>query len=93
MNMTYSLQVTGSVRELGGKFLLIVYPRNLSPYALEINESFARMFRWAQTRKSFQETELSDFLVSEYGISPQYAHSEAHSTIALWQENNLIETL
>ncbi len=87
----YSISSTGSIRELGGKHLLLVYPENKPPYALDINESFARMFGWAQQRKVFRETDLARFLETEYALPPESAQEEARKTIRLWQENSLIQ--
>lgn len=87
----YTIIPECSVRDLGGKYLLMVYPAHEPPYALDVNESFARMFQWArQQEKPFSEEDLARFLEQEYGLAPAQALDNARSTIQLWQENHLI---
>lgn len=88
----YSVIPECSVRDLGGKYLLMVYPARETPYALDVNESFARMFQWAKGQETpFTEEDLARFLEEEYGLASAEALDDARSTIQLWQENHLIQ--
>ncbi len=78
------------LREVGDKFVLIIFSQEMSPRAMEVNESFARLFRRAQELGTFEEADLAAYLVADYGLAPDFAKEEAGATIRLWLEKCLI---
>lgn len=88
----YSIIGDCSIRELGGKFLMMVYPGNgQEPYALQVNESFARLYGLVKDLDSFTEDYLVAAIAAEYGLSPEAAGAEAAKTLKLWEEQCLVK--
>ena len=78
------------LRSVGEQHLLIVYPPSGSPFALEVNESFAHLFSVAQDCGEFSDWELAVALQKEYGLGEQEAKEEVRQTLLLWKEHGLI---
>ncbi|MCR4571047.1 MAG: PqqD family protein [Bacteroidales bacterium] len=88
---TYSVNSDCSVRELSGKYLMMVYSKDKAPYALQVNESFARLYRLVKDRGSFTEEELAGIISTEYKLTPDEAKAEAARTLELWKEQCLLK--
>ncbi len=82
------------LRQLGDKYLLLVYPSDEDDsYALQINESFAFLLEKILNQPSFTEEEVSSLLTSQYDLSEEEARAESEKTLALWLNNGLIQLL
>ncbi len=70
-----------------GKHVLIMYGR--STHALEVNESFAHIWRHFSALE-FTEADVASFLESTYNLDAAKAEREASQIIGLWQEHQMI---
>lgn len=87
---SYTLSPGCILRSLGGQHLLTVYPPTKTPFALEVNESFAHLLSVVQKVGTFTEADLISALQQDYCLSLAEAEEEAGRTIALWKEYELI---
>ena len=78
------------LRSMGSRHLLTVYPPSEPPYALEVNESFARLVARAKELGTFSETDLVSELRKEYGLDEEQAQEEVKQTMGLWKEYGLL---
>ena len=70
---------------------MMVYSKDKAPYALQVNESFARLYRLVKDRGSFTEEELAGIISTEYNLTPDEAKAEAARTRELWKEQCLLK--
>lgn len=88
----YRLFEDCSLRELKGKFLVMVYPKGgQKPFALEVNESFAFLFQTAQRLEVFDVDALANAVVNEYKIDLNRAKEEVEHTLEIWLQYGLIK--
>lgn len=92
MNDTvYTLIPDCTLRKLGDKYVLMVYPLEAAPFALDVNGSFALLIKVAQCLIRFTAADLASALVKVYCIPPDKAASETEITLSLWRQHGLIE--
>lgn len=78
------------MRELNGKFLLIVYPEAPGkPFALDVNEAFAFLFKEAQRLETFTVGDLAEELVKQYELPKDKALKDVELTVESWIQNGL----
>ena len=87
----YSLNRECTLRKMGREYLLMIYPEQTPACALNVNESFARIFTHFQVCETFSEKDIALFLEEEYGLEQDFALSEAAKTIALWKEYGILQ--
>ncbi|MCR5518882.1 MAG: hypothetical protein K6F21_00990 [Bacteroidales bacterium] len=91
MMKRYSVIKKCMLRSLGGEHMMIVYPDGKkAPFALQVNESFARLYGKVRDLESFSEEDLRGIIISEYGLSPEEAGAEASKILKLWEEQCML---
>ena len=87
---TYTLTSGCMLRSMGSRYLFTVFPPSEPPYALEVNESFARLVSLAKARGTFSEEDLVSMLRTDYGLDDEPAREEVRQTLDLWKEYGLL---
>lgn len=78
------------LRDLGSRHVLMVYPSDgQNAYALQINDSFAMLFR-RMYGTSFTQNDIILALTDLFSLPPDTALAEAATILRLWQEQDLI---
>jgi len=77
--------------EMRGKYLLMLpTPAAGGQEALQVNESFAFLWKTFQRRDDFTGDEIAGALLERYGLDPAEAAAETEKMIAIWKEKGLL---
>ena len=89
-NLRYRFTCKCSLMQMWDKYMLFVYPATGKARGLQINESFAVMFKAVEDMESFGTDQLAASLTEHYGLAPVQAGQEAARTLELWIQEGLI---